>query len=232
MSGQSSEDSLPAGLELVRRIDPPWPQAMDQFLVKDHRLGGSNGPMWRLTVVRGVEQASWGGVFRERLSQLERLALPHVVRVRGVATTEDGDLAYVLEEKMSGSLEGRIADDGLDQDVAWHLFEQVLAGLAALHRQGIVHGDLRLENIMHDGVDGKGKLTGATTAWIAGVAVGPGNYWFAEAGGDDPPPHADKLPQLYRIVGLKPGDAPTCQEDLAALGALGCCAAQTICCSR
>lgn len=38
----------------------------------------------------------------------------------------------------------------LDKELAWHLFRQIVEGLAHIHGQGIIHRDLTPNNIFFD----------------------------------------------------------------------------------
>lgn len=40
--------------------------------------------------------------------------------------------------------------DHFDKELAWHLFRQIVEGLAHIHGQGIIHRDLTPSNIFFD----------------------------------------------------------------------------------
>jgi len=71
---------------------------------------------------------------------------PNIVTVYDVGA-EQG-VPFVVSELLQGStLRGRLADGALAPKVAVHYARQVASGLAAAHELGVVHRDIRPENI-------------------------------------------------------------------------------------
>ncbi len=112
---------------------------------------------------------------------------PHVVRVFGAGT--DAGLAYlVLELVPGGDLASRFAEAGpLDPDVACGLVEPLCGALAHLHARGILHRDLKPQNVLLD-ADGRPRLadfglaaiTGAEALTRTGAIVGSPAYMAPE----------------------------------------------------
>ncbi len=95
--------------------------------------------------------------FRREAKAAARLTHPGMVRVYDQGT--DGDIAYLTMEYVEGeNLRTRLAHEAtLPVGEALDIIEQVLDALAAVHRQGLVHRDVKPENVLLDG-DGRAKL--------------------------------------------------------------------------
>jgi len=79
---------------------------------------------------------------------------PNVVRVVGSGVCEDG-LPFVAMRRISGTPLGeQLQDDGaLELARVRTIALQVLSGLDAIHRAGLVHADLKSDNILVDACD-------------------------------------------------------------------------------
>ena len=88
---------------------------------------------------------------------MARLNSPHVVRVHTVFD-EGGLLVIDLEFMAGGSLEGQLRGGPIDPATARQWLGQVLLGLDALHKAGLVHRDLKPANVLVDS-DGVLKVT-------------------------------------------------------------------------
>ena len=91
-------------------------------------------------------------VHRETLIREVRLATavahPNVVRVYDITTFQKAPaiiMQYVAGESLQDTLDARGA---LPVPEAIALFEQIVAGAAAAHRAGVVHGDLKPQNVL------------------------------------------------------------------------------------
>jgi len=114
-----------------------------------------------------------------------RVQHPHVVTV--YAAGEEGGDPWMAMELLSGRSLRQVLKEGKpdwEQSVRWFL--DVLAALAHLHRQGILHRDLKPDNIMitDDGpklVDfGLAHVADAPTLTVAGSTLGTVNYMSPE----------------------------------------------------
>ncbi len=103
----------------------------------------------------------------EREAQLvARLEHPHIVPLYDY--WREPDAAYlVMRFLRGGSLEGLLGEGGLDLDRATAILDQVASALAAAHRQGVVHRDVKPGNVLLD-EDGNAYLSDF------GVALGVG----------------------------------------------------------
>lgn len=90
--------------------------------------------------------------FEQEAKTAARLSHPHVVNVldQGVDESPDGDLAYLVMEYVPGYtlrtvLQRRRA---MTPRVALAYLEAIVDGLAAAHRAGLVHRDMKPENVL------------------------------------------------------------------------------------
>lgn len=72
----------------------------------------------------------------------------HIVEIHDVGETEDGELYLVMEYLMGQSLASQIAQGPMAITRAVDILEQMCAGLARAHDLGVVHRDLKSDNIM------------------------------------------------------------------------------------
>lgn len=104
---------------------------------------------------------------------LERVPHDHVIRLRRAFARPDGSVAIVMDRAEGGSLADLVAARGrlTDGEVATVLTP--LAGvLAALHRAGVVHGDLSPRNVLFTAA-GKPLLADFATARAVGEGDAP-----------------------------------------------------------
>lgn len=98
---------------------------------------------------------------RRRMEQearaLARIEHANVVQVRNVFD-HAGQLAIELEYMSGGELTRLIGTTGLSEAKALWLMSRILAGLQAIHDAGLVHRDLKAENVLLT-ADGVPKLT-------------------------------------------------------------------------
>jgi serine/threonine-protein kinase len=90
---------------------------------------------------------------------------PHVTKVFDVLETES-EAILVLEYVSGGTLRDRLRNGALPQAEAVLIFDGIVAGLAAVHARGIVHCDLKPENVLLT-PDGVPKLSDFGIARIA-----------------------------------------------------------------
>ena len=146
----------------------------------------------------------------------------NVVNVYDVG--QDGDLLYLVMQYVDGmDLKHVVEREGaLPWKRACAIAGDVLAGLSAIHASGIVHRDIKPQNVLI-GNDGSVKVTDFGVAHVeldsaglttAGMTVGTASYMAPEqAQGNTPTPSADVYAvgvMLYEMVtGRLPFLAPT-----------------------
>ncbi len=90
--------------------------------------------------------------FHQEWKAASQVKSPHVVEVYewSKAEVQNATLHFLVMELVSGkSLADRVVEEGLlDVDVASDLIRQAALGLKAAHQQGIVHRDVKPENIL------------------------------------------------------------------------------------
>ncbi|HYD56839.1 MAG TPA: protein kinase [Burkholderiales bacterium] len=88
--------------------------------------------------------------FLEEYSMIERLQSRHVARIYGHGTSEDH--AYlVMEFFEGGDLSKRMGGKALQADDALRLFRELMFALGDIHEKGILHRDLKPQNMMFRG---------------------------------------------------------------------------------
>jgi protein-serine/threonine kinase len=104
-------------------------------LIRRDQLGGTQGRMSK--------------VFRE-INILRGLSHPNIVRLHEMVET-DRHIGIILEYASGGELFDYILQHRyLKDSAARRLFAQLVSGVGYLHKKGIVHRDLKLENLLLD----------------------------------------------------------------------------------
>ena len=93
---------------------------------------------------------------RREAKVLAKLNHPNVVKIYDVVDQEDG-FALVMEYVGGRSLRHYLKENHLSQRQQLALLVQILDGLAAAHSEGIIHRDLKLDNILID-AHGRAKI--------------------------------------------------------------------------
>jgi DNA-binding NarL/FixJ family response regulator/tRNA A-37 threonylcarbamoyl transferase component Bud32 len=85
--------------------------------------------------------------FMEEYSLVERVQSPHVARIYQHGTSEEH--AYlVMEFFEGGDLQKRLAGKALEPREALRLFRELMLALGDIHEKGILHRDLKPQNLM------------------------------------------------------------------------------------
>lgn len=132
--------------------------------------------------------------FLERLERearvMARLRHPNIVAVHDFQRTEDG-AAIVMEFVEGGSLREKLLQhpNGLPVAEALRILRQIAAGLEAAHASGVIHRDMKPENVLMD-ADGTARVTdfglalplheASTRLTLAGTAMGTVDYMAPE----------------------------------------------------
>jgi len=103
-----------------------------------------------------VQDPSLRTRFEREAQALFSLRHPNILEVRDYGI--EAGLPYIVMEHLIGrTLESLIVDDDLDPALGAYLGEQVLSGLAFAHAQGVLHRDIKSENIFVSGTSPIGK---------------------------------------------------------------------------
>ena len=80
---------------------------------------------------------------------------PNVVSIFDFGVTADGSPYMVMEYIAGESLQDKLtAETKVQLDVVLKIFEQVAKGLQSIHKQNIVHRDIKASNIMLQDIEG------------------------------------------------------------------------------
>jgi serine/threonine protein kinase len=85
--------------------------------------------------------------FRNEAKLIAQLGHPHIVGIHDFGEAEDGTLYLVMERLRGRTLGDALADGALDVPRALHIARDVARALSAAHGRGVVHRDLKPDNI-------------------------------------------------------------------------------------
>jgi serine/threonine protein kinase len=143
------------------------------FLARDRILGRDLA----LKVLREdfAEDAAFVARFRREAQSAASLNHPHVVQVYDQGRTEDGRLYIAMEHLAGGSLKDLITRrrGPLDPAEAARLASQVADALGAAHERGIVHRDIKPQNVLI-GEAGEAKVADFGIALAASTSTTSG----------------------------------------------------------
>lgn len=196
---------------------------------------GAQGEVWRAydpmldqevaLKLRPVDSDTLAHQFLAEGRRLARLRHPNIVSVYGAAA-QDGRVGLWTELVRGRSLAEALQADGeFSAADTVQIGIELCRGLAAVHRHGLTHGDVKAENVLRD-VSGRVVLAdfGAAREFEQGSAFdtvsGTRQYLAPEVlAGDNPGPAADQFALgvlLYRLLtGSYPYDAAA--DDLESL---------------
>ena len=108
-----------------------------------------------------AEDANYVQKFIQEARAIERLrGCPQIVEIYDMTQTEDGKLILVMENMVGGDLESLVRRTGRFkvEDAVWYAL-QIAQGLAAAHAAGLVHRDVKPENVLLGADPREAKLT-------------------------------------------------------------------------
>jgi class 3 adenylate cyclase/tRNA A-37 threonylcarbamoyl transferase component Bud32 len=160
--------------------------------------------------------------FRREAKNAASLSHPNIVAVHDRGETEDGAYYIVMEYMAGGTLKDRIQKEGpLPPAVATTLALQIARALEAAHRRGIIHRDVKPQNVLLT-EDGEAKVAdfgiaraaSSSTMTKTGSVLGTAHYLSPEqALGQPASPQSDLYSLgvvLYEMLtGELPYDAET-----------------------
>ncbi len=97
----------------------------------------------------------------------------HIVEIHDVGETEDGELYLVMEYLVGSSLSSEIAKGPMPLARATDVLEQMCAALARAHDLGVVHRDLKSDNIMLTAKGGRRDFVKILDFGLAALARDP-----------------------------------------------------------
>jgi len=112
--------------------------------------------------------------FRNESETAAKLEHPNIIRIRSVAKT--GEHVYFAMDLCADSLGARLAREGpLPEEDILHLARDIAAALEFAHRQGVIHRDLKPDNVLIRS-DGAAVLTDfgiarAVSGYVASTGV-------------------------------------------------------------
>jgi serine/threonine protein kinase len=106
-------------------------------------------------------------VLREEHAILSSLSHPNIVRVDALFDSPTEGVSICMELCEDGNVEQYVNSLGLfTQELATRLVYQLLLGLSYLHKQRVVHRDVKPENLLLTSKDGSGRHGGKNEAQI------------------------------------------------------------------
>lgn len=147
------------------------------YLAHDPRL---DRPV-ALKLVRSTGRVDADARLVEEARAASSLDHPHVATVYEIGEGDDGGVFIAMACYEGGSLRDRLAGGALPVDDAVEIGVQVADGLAAAHETGIVHRDVKPENLVFDG-GGRVKVVdfGLARSEGAGSTAGTPAYMSPE----------------------------------------------------
>nr|MDQ2667886.1 serine/threonine protein kinase [Gemmatimonadota bacterium] len=89
--------------------------------------------------------------FQREAQSIAAVSHANVVAIHGVGELPDGTPYFIMQHVAGGSMADRLATSGtLPIELAERVLGDVAAGLAAAHRRGIVHRDVKPANVLWD----------------------------------------------------------------------------------
>ena len=185
----SRKPRTPAGLsadyELLRELGRGGTSVV--YLAQERATGDEVAI--KLIRAKFMEDAEAVGRIEREARYVAQLAHENIIPVRRVVDLKRGGVALVMEHVPGQTLRDTIRASGpLPIDRAEQIVREVAAALGAAHAQGIVHRDVKPENIF---VDRSGRalladfglarmMEGDTQLTMAGVAIGTPAYMAPE----------------------------------------------------
>jgi serine/threonine protein kinase len=190
-----------------REMNPSAGQIVGSFVLRNKIADGGMASVWaaehvtlkREVAVKFLATSAHDEVAIERFAlearTIARVASAHVPQVFDHGVTEDGT-PYIVMELLAGTdLRSWVAESGcLEVAQAVRLVEQVCLALGAAHEIGVVHRDVKPENIILSGPSGSfdvklidfgiakslGHLRNAPAITQAGMTIGTPSYMSPE----------------------------------------------------
>ncbi len=115
-------------------------------LIDDPQLGGQFAA--KEIPIEDFEDNAFASLFSEA-QKMHAASCPHVMQVRSAAQNDEF-ITLVMAYFENGSLDRRIKDRALCIKDTFRIGQEILSGLAHIHRADIIHFDLKPSNIIFD----------------------------------------------------------------------------------
>jgi transcriptional regulator with XRE-family HTH domain/tetratricopeptide (TPR) repeat protein len=204
----------------------------DRYRLLERVGSGQSGAVWRaydeelgrLVAVKLLAPSTAANAdFRQRIradvQAAASLSHPNVMDVYdyGESVAADGSItSYVVTEPPSGrNLQRQLAGGSLPWPSARRVVADIAAALAELHAHGVVHGDLKPDNVVFTPTGAKatlidfGTVSGPVQSWASPVTFGKSPYRAPEqARGEAAQPASDVYALAVMLYEALTGDLP------------------------
>jgi serine/threonine protein kinase len=203
-ASEGEQQSLPRipGYRIERRVGQG--RTSIAYLAHDSARGGK--VVLKVLRREHLRSSARTAAFLEEFAIPAAVRHPHVIRV--VEQSADNQHAYIAMEYLGGGDLGRLVRCGLTPSESLSMLRQAASALAALHRIGIVHCDVKPANLLlrysgdlvlaDFGV--ARRLDSAVPASPAGLVVGTPSYASPELAQGEPPQAAADVYSLGVVL--------------------------------
>jgi tRNA A-37 threonylcarbamoyl transferase component Bud32 len=163
--------------------------------------------------------------FKREARVVNQIDHPNVIDVFGFGSLDDGRLYLVMDLVDGDTLRAAVADGPMEVDRTLDVLDQIADALDAAHAKGVVHRDLKPDNVMIGGSKvfvldfGIAKLLSSETnpatlltgqgAWIGTPSYMAPEQWSAEGAGPASDRYALGVMAFELLSGKLPFQAPT-----------------------
>ncbi len=166
----SLREALKPAYQLLRRIGEGGMGAV--YLAREPALKRDVAVKVMLPWLASDETAR--GRFQREAQAVAAIAHPNVINIFGTGELADGTPYFVMQFVAGRGLDARIAAEGpLTMRETRRVLAEVAAALAAAHKRGIVHRDIKAANVLQDAESGRVVVTDFGIAAVRDSAEQP-----------------------------------------------------------
>jgi eukaryotic-like serine/threonine-protein kinase len=130
---------------------------VDRFLLRERIGVGGQAEVWRVedslspgstSAIKLLHDSAEAERVRREAFELTRLRHPSVVRGHGIFENHQSRVGVVMELVEGRTLLGLVGDPRLDERAKFFVLLHVANALAHVHAHGVVHRDVKLENVL------------------------------------------------------------------------------------